>query len=71
MADQAEAVTVELSPELLKALGQMARQRGVTANAVLQQAIATEKFLDNEVRAGGKVIVEKPDRTFRPVTFNN
>lgn len=71
MAGPAETVTVELSPELLKAIGVMAKQRGVDANTVLQQAIVTEKFLDNEIRAGGKVLVEKPDRTFRLVTFNH
>lgn len=72
MAEQQDVkVSAFLSPDLVKALDELAAQRGVTANTVLRQAIETEKFFAGEVKAGGKVLVEKPDRSFRLITFND
>ena len=50
MADPNDTVpvTANLSKDLFDALVELANQRGVSANTVLQQAIATEKYLSDK-----------------------
>lgn len=71
MADDKVKVSAELPKELLEALEQLARQRGVSANTVLQQAIQTEKFFADKLAAGNKVLLENKDRSFEQVPFKH
>lgn len=63
-------VSAELSPELLETLKRLAERRGVSVNTVLQQAIETEKFFTDAMDAGGKVLIEKRDKSFRQILFD-
>lgn len=72
MADEAKVkVSAELPKDLLDILEQLARQRGVSANTVLQQAIQTEKFFADKLAAGNKVLLENKDRSFEQVSFKH
>jgi predicted transcriptional regulator len=62
-------LTVNLTDEALTALRELADKRGVTLGQALGQAIASEKFLQDEVSKGGKVLIEKPDQTVREVVL--
>ena len=62
-------VQAEISEELFSALKELAAKRGVTANTVLQQAIATEKLLADNIGADDKVLIAKPDKSMRQVIF--
>lgn len=62
-------LTVNLTDEALTALRELAAKRGVTLGQALGQAIASEKFLQDEVSKGGKVLIEKPDQTVREVVL--
>ena len=62
-----QKVTVNLSTEAVQALQDIADSRGVTLTEALRQAIATEKFLSEEVRQGNKILVERPDQGIREI----
>jgi predicted transcriptional regulator len=62
-------LTVNLNDEAMSALRELADKRGVTLGQALGQAIASEKFFSDEISKGGKVLIEKPDRTVREVVI--
>ena len=69
MADANEPVkiTADLSKELFDALVELAKQRGVSANTVLQDAIAREKFLSDKEASGASILIEEKNKTFKKV----
>jgi hypothetical protein len=62
-------ISAELSAEDIAALTTLAAKRGVSANTVLQQAIATEKLLDQNVSPNDKVIIKKSDNAGIELVF--
>lgn len=62
-------LTVNLTDEAIAALKALADKRGISLGQALGQAIASEKFLQDEVNKGGKVLIEKPDHTVREVVL--
>jgi predicted transcriptional regulator len=66
MADK-QKVTVNLSADAVQALQDIADSRGVTLTEALRQAIATERFLSEEVKLGNKILVERPDQGIREI----
>lgn len=67
-ADKNESIVVqaELTPALYEALVSLARQRGISANTVLAQAITTERLFADNVSKGDEVLIKHPDmRTTR------
>ena len=62
-------ITVNLTDDALAALKDLADKRGISMGQALGQAIASEKFLQDEVSKGGKVLIEKPDQTIREVVL--
>lgn len=61
-------VTARLPKELFDALVQLAKQRGVSANTVLQEAIAREKYLADKEASGASILIEEKDRTFKKLS---
>ena len=53
----------------MAALKDLANRRGIDANAVLQQAIATEKLLADNVGPGDDLLIKKTDNTYSKVIF--
>jgi predicted transcriptional regulator len=62
-------LSVRLNDETVKKLEELARDQGLTLTAALQRAIATEDFVRGQIKQGGKILVEKPNKTFTEVVF--
>ena len=65
MAASQKTITAEIPEDLYQTLIALAQQRGVSANTVLVQAIQTEKYLADHEAEGAKILLEKPNRTFK------
>jgi hypothetical protein len=66
----ATKVTVNLPDGTVSTLRDIAQDRGITLTEALRQTIESQRYLDQEIRRGGKVLVEKPDQTLRQIVFN-
>jgi hypothetical protein len=66
-ANETVPVTANLPKELFDALVELAKQRGVSANTVLQDAIAREKYLSDKEASGASILIEEKDKTFKKV----
>ncbi len=53
--------TVELSEEVVRALMQIAQRNGLRLEEAIEQAIVNEKFIEDEVEGGAKLLIEKDD----------
>jgi predicted transcriptional regulator len=62
-------LTVNLTDDALRALRELAESNNMTLGQALGQAIASETFLRDEVKKGGRVLIEKPDQTLREVVL--
>lgn len=62
-------MSVNLSPEVVDALKQLATKRNTTMTEVLRQAIGTEKFLDEVSEDQGTVLVEDKKGRVRQLVF--
>jgi metal-responsive CopG/Arc/MetJ family transcriptional regulator len=58
-----QRVNVTLTDDALETLREIADRRGTTLSEVLRQAIGHERFLDDEARAGNRIVVQSKDRT--------
>jgi predicted transcriptional regulator len=54
-------ISVNLSEEVLQALREMAQRDNVTMTEALRRSISTQKFLDDELRAGKRILIEDPE----------
>ncbi|GAC1500772.1 MAG: hypothetical protein NVS4B4_14320 [Bradyrhizobium sp.] len=66
--DDLVPITATLSKSLYDALVKLATERGVSANTVLQQAIAREKFLSDKEGSGASVLIEEKDKSIKKIT---
>jgi cysteine synthase len=62
-------LTVNINEDALAVLRELAESTGMTLGQALGQAIASEKFLRDEVKKGGRVLIEKPDQSIREVVL--
>ena len=63
-------IQADLSDEDLASLTELARERGVDANTVLKQAIATEKLIADNVGKGDDLLIKKGPTAFSKVIFS-
>ena len=54
-------LTVNLSDEVAQALRELAEKRGTTVCEALRHAISTEKFINDKIEKGERVLLEDPD----------
>jgi len=70
MGSQLTKVSLSLPAEDVATLKELAARRRTTLTQTLRQAIASEKLLDDEIRAGSKVLIKRGNTTteviFRP-----
>jgi metal-responsive CopG/Arc/MetJ family transcriptional regulator len=64
-------INVALPPDMVQKLNDLAKHRGTTGSHVVRQAIATEDYLRNEIKQGGRVLIEKPDGSLREIVFKD
>jgi len=65
------SITAEIPEDLLKTLEKLARQRGVSANTVLSQAMSTEsteKFFADTEASGSRLLVQGRDNRLQLLT---
>jgi len=63
-------LSVNLASAVIDALRELARKRGVTMTEVIRDAIGNEKFFDNAVRAGSKILIEDKHGRVRWLRFD-
>ena len=66
-ANEPVKITADLSKDLFDTLIELAKQRGVSANTVLQDAIAREKYFSDKEASGASILIEEKDKTFKKV----
>jgi predicted transcriptional regulator len=64
---KAVKVTVNLSPQVVKALEALAEEEGITKTEALRKAISTEKFLHEEKKKGSRILIEDTDQKIREI----
>jgi len=62
--------TINLSDEDIAKIAALAQQRGVSADTIVQQAVATEKLIADNVGAKDDLLIKKGD-TFQKFTFSD
>lgn len=62
-------LTVNLPDSTVEALKGIAQDRGITVTEALRQAVESQRFLQQEIQQGSKVLLEKPDDSLRQVIF--
>ena len=63
--DDTVSVTAQLPRDVFDALVRLAKERGVSANTVLQQAIARENYFTDKEAGGASILIEEKDKTFK------
>jgi predicted transcriptional regulator len=62
-------LTVNLPDETVQDLREYAENHGITMTEALRRFITRGKYFDDEIQNGGKVLVEKEDKTLREVVL--
>lgn len=62
-------VTVNLPEDAVDFLRAYADERGITMTEALRRLISNESYLVQEVDEGGKVLIEKKDKTVRELVL--
>ena len=61
--------TVNLQPEAVAALKEMAAGRGTTVAEIIRRAIWMEKYVYDTLKTGGKLLVQEADRTLKELVI--
>ena len=63
-------VTVNLPDETVEAIKGIAEKRGTTVTEALRQVIEGQRFLQDEMENGNKLLIQGPAQSVRQVVFN-
>ncbi len=69
LSETTHRVNVSLSSDVLDKLREIAKERHVSMTEAIRISIKTENYIQEEIKKGGKILVEKPDKTFREIVF--
>lgn len=61
--------TIQLTDEEFKAVHMLSSQRRSRPNAVIQQALATERLLAENMKPGDELLIKKPNGSLQKVIF--
>lgn len=64
-----QRLSVSLPQDAIVALKHLAQERGTTATSALEKAIATEDYIQQELKTGSRLLIQKPDGTITQVVF--
>ena len=62
-------VSLNLSADVVHIVKELAETRGSTMTAVFRRALENEKFFDDVVKDGGKVLIENRQGKLKQVVF--
>lgn len=69
MADKIIKMSVNFPISVVKELRGLSEKRNTTMTEVLRRAIGTEKFIQDVMDEGGKILVEDKDGDIRQLVF--
>lgn len=69
MAAKIIKMSVNLPISVVKELRELSEKRNTTMTEVLRRAIGTEKFIQDVMDEGGKILVEDKDGDIRQLVF--
>jgi hypothetical protein len=69
VAPTSRKITVNLSEEVLNALNELSRRRGLTVTETLRRSISTEKYIQDALDEGAKILIERPNGSIRELVF--
>lgn len=69
MADKIIKMSVNFPISVVKELRELSEKRNTTMTEVLRRAIGTEKFIQDVMDEGGKILVEDKDGDIRQLVF--
>jgi hypothetical protein len=63
-------LSVNLPRDVVDALREIAAEKGTTVTEALRRSVSTQKFVEDSVKGGSKILVEDPkSKTVREVVF--
>lgn len=62
-------MSISLSSDIAQMLEWLAETQNLTQNEALRKAIATEAYIQKEIREGSKILLQKADNEIREVIF--
>ena len=62
-------VSINLPSDTLDAVSKIAEHRNLTMTDAICRAVATESYVEDEMKNGGTILVKKPDGTYKEVVF--
>jgi len=66
---ETKRVSVSLPLDTIKKLDAIASRHGITMTDAIRRAIATEDYIESEIQADSKILIQKSDNTLREVVF--
>lgn len=63
-------MSINLPEDAVENLRTIADRNGITLTAAMRQAIANEKFLEDELRGSSKLLIEGEDKSIKQVVFS-
>jgi predicted transcriptional regulator len=60
-------ITVNLPDEAVQAIQTYADEHQITFTEALRQFISRQKYFNDEIDSGSKLLIEKPDKSLREV----
>jgi metal-responsive CopG/Arc/MetJ family transcriptional regulator len=66
---ETKRVSVSLPLDTIKKLDEIASRYGITMTDAIRRAIATEDYIESEIQADSKILIQKSDNTLREVVF--
>ncbi|RQW90983.1 CopG family transcriptional regulator [Micromonospora chalcea] len=62
-------LSVNLSADAAEAIRELTERRGITITELIRRAISTQKYVDDAVNRGAKILIEEPDEKLRELIF--
>ena len=66
---ETKRVSVSLPLDTIEKLDRIASRHGITMTDAIRRAIATEAYIDGEIRENSKILIQKSDDTLKEVVF--
>lgn len=69
VADEPEKVTLRLAGEAMRVVRAQAARKGISINEFMRRAIGTEAYLLDQIEQGGRLLIERADKSIREVVL--
>ena len=66
---KSKRMSISLPPDIAELLEFLANIQGISQNEALRKAIATEGYLQQEIREGSTILIQKSNKRLKEVVF--